>query len=176
MAAKAVARLTRGMRRKADIEGLETRSGRPAPIRLPGVGEPEHALLRTRHRRGLELLHTKRCRRVGIWPSDLESDDVAARGALERGLVQRDQVLASSLHLDVLSRRTRKRRGCAPGSSGTGATEHADHRLGCERSGSRHPLRQHGFRPAAAGCKRNDAMTANRACLPSRSRLSLRPP
>ena len=49
----------------------------------------------------VELLHHEALQPRGHLPVDLEPDDVAAAPALQRGLVERHEVLGLLLHLDV---------------------------------------------------------------------------
>ena len=100
---------------------------------LGGVGESEHALL-DEHGvvADLELLHHEALQARRHLPVDLEPDDVAAAPALERRLVERDEVLGLLLHLDVAVAQHAERAVAAGEEPGKQARqEHADDRTRC---------------------------------------------
>ena len=118
---------------KADVEGLEDEIGALRHDQPGRVGEPEHALL-DEHGvvADLGLLHHEALQAGGHLAVDLEPDDVAAAPALERGLVQRDEILRLLLHLDVTVAQDPEGAVAARKEAWKQARqEHADHRTRC---------------------------------------------
>src|SRR6185436_12207605 len=83
-------------------EWLEDEVGTLGHDKLSSVGETEQALLdEDGIVADLELLHDEPLQSRRHLPVNLEADDVAAAPALERGLVEGDEVLSLFLHLDI---------------------------------------------------------------------------
>ena len=93
------------------------------------------SLMNTASSRMSSSCTTKRCRRVGHQPVDLEPDDVAAAAALERGLVGGDQVLRLLLHLDVaVAQHAEGAVAAREEAREQPRQEHADHRLDADEA------------------------------------------
>ena len=89
----------------------------------------------------LELLHHEALQPCRHLPVDLETDDVAAAPALERGLVKRDQVLGLLLHLDVAVAQDAEGAVASRQESGKQARqEHADDGLDADEADRGDPI------------------------------------
>ena len=94
----------------------------------------------------LELLHHEALQARRHLPVDLEPDDVAAAPALERGLVERDEVLGLLLHLDVTVAQDPEGAVAARQEARKQTRqEHADHRLDADEADRRHAVASRGL-------------------------------
>ena len=135
------------------MKRLEDEIGPLGNDELGGVGKAEHALL-DEHGvvADLELLHDEALQARRHLSVDLEPDDVAAAAALQRRLVERDQVFGFLLHLDVaVAQHPEGALAARQEAREQARQEHADHRFDANEAERRRLIALRRAASSAAG-------------------------